>query len=221
MNIEIAEETNLYPLVYFENGWQAITNSKHEILTPDDLKGLKIRTQENDILLKIYEEMGCNPMPMAFTELFTAMQQKTVDGQVNPVLVDVTGNYHEVQTHLTDVNAVYDLYSIVINYDYFKSLPADIQDIVRAAAEGAQEYQLKLSAEEEEKGFQTLADKGMTITRLTMEQRDVFKEKVMGVYDWFEEQSIEPKMADYLEAISASNQKFLDGKLEAVTGNDL
>jgi tripartite ATP-independent transporter DctP family solute receptor len=221
MNIEIAEETNLYPLVYFENGWQAITNSKHEILTPDDLKELKIRTQENDILLKIYEEMGCNPMPMAFTELFTAMQQKTVDGQVNPVLVDVTGNYHEVQTHLTDVNAVYDLDSIVINYDYFKSLPADIQDIVRAAAEGAQEYQLKLSAEEEEKGFQTLADKGMTITRLTMEQRDVFKEKVMGVYDWFEEQSIEPKMADYLEAISASNQKFLDGKLEAVTGNDL
>ena len=87
LNKDIAEETGIYPLVYFENGWQAVTNSKKEIKTPDDLSGLKIRTQENDILLEIYTEMGCNPTPMAFSELFTAMQQKTVDGQVNPALI--------------------------------------------------------------------------------------------------------------------------------------
>ena len=221
MNLAIAEETNLYPLVYFENGWQGMTNSKREILTPADLKGLKIRTQENDILLKIYEEMGCNPMPMAFTELFTAMQQKTVDGQVNPVLVDVTGNYHEVQSYLTDINAVYDLDCIAINYDYFKSLPEDIQEIIVRSAKEAQEFQLKLSADEEEKGFDTLAEKGMKVTRLTPEQRAAFKDVTMGVYDWFESQNIEPKLDEYLKAIEVSNQKFVDGKLEAVTGNDL
>lgn len=220
MNLAIAEETNLYPLVYFENGWQGMTNSKHEILTPDDLKGLKIRTQENDILLKIYEEMGCNPMPMAFTELFTAMQQKTVDGQVNPVLVDVTGNYFEVQSYITDINAVYDLDCIAINYDYYKSLPEEIQEIIVRAAKEAQDFQLKLSAEEEEKGFDTLEEHGMTVTRLTAEQRKVFQDVTEGVYDWFREQNIEPKLDEYLAAIEESNQKFVDGKLEAVTGNE-
>lgn len=72
LSLEIAEETGIYPLVYFENGWQAVTNSSHEIRTPEDMKGLKIRTQENDILLEIYTQMGANPIPMAFSELFTA-----------------------------------------------------------------------------------------------------------------------------------------------------
>ena len=220
MNLAIAEETNLYPLVYFENGWQALTNSKREILTPDDLKNLKIRTQENDILLEIYNTMGCQAVPMAFTELFTAMQQKTVDGQVNPVLVDVTGNYQEVQSYLTDINAVYDLDCIAINYDYFKSLPEDLQEVVVRAAKEAQDYQLQLSADGEEAGFQTLADGGMKITRLTTEQRAVFQEKTAGIYDWFRAQNIEPKLDEYLAAIQESNDKYTNGQLEDVTGNE-
>lgn len=90
--------------MYFENGWQAVTNSSHEIRTPEDMKGLKIRTQENDILLEIYTQMGANPIPMAFSELFTACQQHTIDGQVNPALIASTGNYDEVQNYITDVN---------------------------------------------------------------------------------------------------------------------
>ena len=221
MNLDIAEETGIYPLCYFENGWQAVTNSKKEITTPADLSGLKIRTQENDILLQIYSTMGANPTPMAFTELFTAMQQKTVDGQVNPALIAQTGNYFEVQKYITDVDAVYDLDCISINYDFYKSLPADLQEAVTKAALDACDYDLQLSADGEESAYKILEEKGMTITHLTDEQRQAFVDVTAPVYGWFQEQAIEPKLDDYMKAIDQCNQKFTDGKLEAVTGKDL
>ena len=220
LKLAIADETNLYPLVFFENGWQAVSNNAKVIKAPADLNGLKIRTQENDVLLKIYKDMGANPTPMAFTELFTAMQQKTVDGQVNPALIAVTGNYFEVQNYITDVNAVYDLAAISINYDFYKSLPEDLQSVVEKAAKEACDYQLKLSAEGETESYTFLASKGMTVTRLTDAERDAFRTATAGVYDWFKGQNIEPNLDAFMQAVEASNRKFTEGKLEAVTGNE-
>ena len=214
----IAEETGIYPLVFFENGWQALSNSVCEVKTPADLKGLKIRTQENDILLKVYTDMGANPMPMAFSELFTAMQQKTVDGQVNPALVASTGNYDEVQKYISDINAVYDATAISINYDFYQSLPADLQEVIDKASLEACQFQLQLSADGEEEAFKELADGGMTVTRLTTEERAAFQDATAGVYDWFTAQGTEPNLDSYLEIIQACNDKFTNGQLEAVTG---
>lgn len=221
MNLDIAEETGIYPLVYFENGWQALTNSKHEITSLADLKGLKIRTQENDILLQIYSNLGANPMPMAFTELFTAMQQGTIDGQVNPALIAQTGRYYEVQKYITDVNAVYDLDAISINYEFYKSLPADLQEAVVKAANDARDYNLQLSASGETSAYKYLEDQGMVITHLTDEARAEFQEAAAPVIEWFRAQNIEPKLDTYLEKIEACNTKFTEGKLTAVTGADL
>lgn len=198
-----------------------MTNSSHEIRTPEDMKGLKIRTQENDILLEIYTQMGANPIPMAFSELFTAMQQHTIDGQVNPALIASTGNYDEVQNYITDVNAVYDATAISINYDFYKSLPEDLQAVVDQAAQEACAYQLQLSADEEESAFQALADGGMTVTYLTDEERAAFQEATAGIADWFAAQGVEPNLDAYLEEIQACNDKFTNGQLEAVTGADL
>lgn len=216
--LEIAEETDLYPLVFFENGFQQLTNSVREVKTPEDLKGLKIRTQENDILLEVYTQLGANPMPMAFSELFTAMQQKTVDGQVNPVLVASTGNYDEVQSYGTDVNAVYDATSICINYDFYQSLPAELQAVIDQASQEACAYQLQLSAEGEADGIKELEEGGMTITYLTDEERVAFEEAASGVFDWFVEQGTEPNLDAYLAEIEASNEKYENGQLEQYTG---
>lgn len=218
ITLEIAEETGLYPLVFFENGFQQLTNSVREVKTPEDLKGLKIRTQENDILLEVYTQLGANPMPMAFSELFTAMQQKTVDGQVNPVLVASTGNYDEVQSHGTDVNAVYDATSICINYDFYQSLPAELQVVIDQASQEACAYQLQLSAEGEADGIKELEEGGMTITYLTDEERASFEEAASGVFDWFVEQGTEPNLDAYLAEIEASNEKYENGQLEQYTG---
>jgi len=221
MNLDIAEETGILPLVYFENGWQAVTNSKMEIHAPSDMSGLKVRTQENDILLQIYSNLGANPMPMAFTELFTAMQQKTVDGQVNPALIAQTGRYYEVQKYISDVNAVYDLDCISINYEYYKSLPEDLQKLLVKAANDARDFDLQLSANGETSAYKFLEEQGMTLTYLTDTERAAFISAAAPVIDWFRGQSIEPKLDTYLDKIEECNTKFSDGKLTAVTGLDL
>ena len=215
---DIAEETNLYPLVFFENGFQNVTNSVREIRTPEDMQGMIIRTQENATLLEIYAALGASPMPMAFAELFTAMQLGTIDGQVNPIMVAVHGNYHEVQTYMTDVYAVYDAVSIVINYEFYQSLPDDLREVVRRSAEEARDYHLHISAQSSETGYQTMVERGMTVTRLTHEDREPFRQAAAQVYDWFRAQGLEPRLDELLEAIAESNRMYNEGLLDPVTG---
>lgn len=199
---DIAEETNLLLLACSENGFQAITNNKHEIHTPADMKGLKIRTQESPILLNAYETLGANPNPMAYSELFTALQQGTVDGQVNPAVVSATTNIWEVQKYVTDLNLIYDVISLSINYDYFKALPEDLQEIVQTAADDALAVELEYCSADY---LQVLEDHGMTVTRLTDEERTAFKEAVAPTIEWFKTNYDEPNLDTYLAAINEAN----------------
>lgn len=200
--MDIAEETNLLLLACSENGFQAITNNKREIHSPADMKGLKIRTQESPILLNAYEALGANPTPMAYSELFTALQQGTVDGQVNPAVVSATTNIWEVQKYVTDLNLIYDIISLSINYDYFKSLPEDIQEIIQQAADDALAVELDYCAADY---LQVLEDNGMVVTRLTDEERAAFKEAVAPCFDWFKANYDEPNLDTYLAAIDEAN----------------
>lgn len=213
---DMAAETGFRVLGCYENGWQAITNSKHAIKTVDDMKGLKIRTQENDILLKIYSDLGCSPMPMAFTELFTGMQQGTVDGQVNPMLIAYTGGYDEVQDYCTDVNAVYDVASIAINEEFYQSLTEEQRGWVDQAVKESVEWQLQASVDASKEAAEKL---DLDIHYLTDAERQTFVDATAGVYDWFRSNVNEPNLDKYLEEIEKINQMYTDGKLEAVTGN--
>ena len=82
--LDTLKGTGLIGLVYWENGFRNITNSKKPINTPDDLKGLKIRTMQNPIHLDSFKAWGANPVPLPFNEVFTALEQKVIDGQENP-----------------------------------------------------------------------------------------------------------------------------------------
>ena len=220
VRLAIAEETNIYPLVFYENGFQDVTNSLREIRTPEDMANMKLRTQENPILLEIYKALGANPMPMAFGELFTAMQLKTVDGQVNPILVNSTGRYFEVQKYITDVYAVYDVAGISINYEFYNKLPQDLRDVIHKAVQDALEYHLKLSAELSSTAYDYMAEKGMTVTRLTAADREPFRARTAKVYDWFRAQGLEPNLDQLLAAIEVSNKMFTEGRLEPVIGKE-
>ncbi|MCQ5030978.1 TRAP transporter substrate-binding protein [Flavonifractor sp. DFI.6.63] len=201
--LDIAEETNLYLLMMCENGFQALSNNKREIHSPDNMNGLKIRTQENPILLKIYETLGADPTPLAYSELFTALQQGTVDGQVNPAVVMATTNIWEVQKYVSDTNLMYDMISVAINYDFFKSLPEDLQQVVVECGREACQAELEYCSADY---LGVLEENGMTVTRLTDEERAAFKEAVQPVYDWFRSEYDEPNLDKYLEAIDAANE---------------
>jgi TRAP-type C4-dicarboxylate transport system substrate-binding protein len=88
-------------LAWAENGFRHMTNSKRPVNVPDDLKGLKMRTMENPIHIQAYKQFGILPTPMAFTEVFTALQQGTVDGQENPLSVITAAKLDQVQKNLT------------------------------------------------------------------------------------------------------------------------
>jgi len=113
-------------LAWGENGFRHMTNSKHPVNVPDDLKGLKMRTMENPVHIQAYKAFGIIPTPMAFTEVFTALQQGTVDGQENPVSVITAAKLDQVQKYMTLTGHVYSPALILMSKaQYDKLSPAE------------------------------------------------------------------------------------------------
>ncbi|HRV99730.1 MAG TPA: DctP family TRAP transporter solute-binding subunit, partial [Aminobacteriaceae bacterium] len=112
--LDMLPDQGLVGLAYWENGFRMLTNSSRPVQSPEDLKGMKIRTMENPIHLAAFRTMGANPTPMAFGELFSAMQQKVVDGQENPWGTIFLQNFFEVQKYATDTGHVYSPFVLLI-----------------------------------------------------------------------------------------------------------
>ncbi len=128
-------EYGLKGLAFWENGFRNITTTDKDIATVADLSGLKIRTMANEIHLEAWKAMGANPTPMAFGELFTGLQQGTVDGQENPLGI-ITGNkFEEVQSYCTLTEHVYTPYYVVMNQAKWDSLTAEQQEALTKAIE--------------------------------------------------------------------------------------
>lgn len=171
-------------LVYWENGYRQLTNSKRPVKTPEDVKGLKIRTMENPIHLAAWKQLGANPTPMAFGELFSAMQQGVVDGQENPWATIYLQNFFEVQKYATDTGHVYSPFVLMISQKFWDKLPTDLQDVIMDAAIKSRDYNRKLNRKMNAEYFEKLKTK-MNVTVLTPEQRAEFQKAVQPVYDQF------------------------------------
>ena len=154
----------LVALAWAENGFRHMTNSKHAVATPDDLKGLKMRTMENPVHIQAYKAFGIIPTPMAFTEVFTALQQGTVDGQENPLSVIEAAKLDQVQKYLTLTGHVYSPALFLMNKAaYDKLSPADKQAFLDAAKEGVKANRARVD-EDEKKAVADLRAKGMIVT---------------------------------------------------------
>ena len=125
-------KVGLKHMAMWENGFRNCTNNDHAIETPADCKGQKIRTMENPIHLKAWKSIGANPTPMAFSELFTAMQQGTVDGEENPIGIIYSNRFYEVQKYISLTQHVYTPYVVFMNPDKYDSLTDEQQEIIDA-----------------------------------------------------------------------------------------
>jgi TRAP-type transport system periplasmic protein len=150
-------------LAYWENGWRAFTNNKRPIRTPEDAKGLKIRSTGNPYHIQAFKLLGMNPSPMAIAELYTALETGTFDAQEHPINVTWSSKFYEVQKHLTVSNHVYSPLVIVMNKAKFDSLPANFQTIVVEAAREAAKYQRELNAGNAGKVVAELKKSGMQV----------------------------------------------------------
>src|SRR5205085_1317271 len=153
----------LVALAWAENGFRHMTNSKHAVLAPDDLKGLKMRTMENPIHIQAYRQFGILPTPMAFTEVFTALQQGTVDGQENPLSVITSAKLDQVQKYLSLTGHVYSPALILMNKAQWDKLsPADKEAFSEAAKEAVKANRARID-DDERRAVGDLRAKGMMI----------------------------------------------------------
>lgn len=160
----LPSEQGVRILGYFENGFRNVTNSRNEILTPEDLKGLKIRTPDSPVSLAIFNALGANPTPMSFGELYTALEQGTVDGQENPLALIHSSKLYEVQEYVSLTGHIYSPMVLAISEKTYQDLGEELQKLVQEAADEAKEYERTVSEEQESELISALEAEGVKIS---------------------------------------------------------
>ena len=156
----------LIALAWAENGFRHMTNNKRSVNAPDDLKGLKMRTMENPVHMQAYKAFGIMPTPMAFPEVFTALQQGTVDGQENPLSVISAAKFSQVQKYLTLTGHVYSPALMLMNKAKWDKLSAaDKQAFAESAKEAVKANRARID-EDEKRVVAELKSQGMTVVEV-------------------------------------------------------
>lgn len=204
--LEKFDSQDMVGLAYWENGFRNVTNSKREIKSMADFKGLKLRTMENEFHLEAFKRLGANPSPMAMGEVFTALQQGTVDGQENPFATIYLEGFYEVQDYVTDTKHIYSPFVFLMGKKFYNSLTEEEQTIVREAAVEAGKYQREVIREESNTSLAGLKEKGMTYTELTDEARGEMKEAVKPVAEKIAEKIGKDLVDEMYDAIEAAQK---------------
>jgi TRAP-type transport system periplasmic protein len=200
------EAQNLVGLSYWENGFRQVSNSKTAIATAADFKGLKLRTMENDLHLEAFRALGANPTPMAFTELFTAMQQGTVDGQENPFATIYLSKFYEVQSHVSNTNHIYSPFVFLMSKSFYDGLTEEQQQIVKEASVEAGLYERELNREANAQYLADLQTEGVTYTEITPEAHAEMKELVQPVIDKYADKIGKETVQEVYDAIEAASK---------------
>lgn len=170
---------NMRVLAHYCNGFRCVTNSKGPINSPDDMKGLLIRTPENPVIMATMTALGANPQPLSFSELYQALQQKTYDAQENPIPVIYNNNLFEVQEYLSITNHIYSGMCFTISETSWKKLSADQQQIVSDAAKASADYDRELNEQQTNDLVSALEEKGMKINSPDLAPFAAATEKVL------------------------------------------
>ena len=166
---EFLETANVRILSWTENGFRYETNSKKPIKTPNDLKGIKHRTQESAAQIQTWSALGADAIPMAWPEVYTALQQGVIDSQENPIATIADVRFFEVQKYIAMTQHVYSPAPIMISEKYFQSFSSADQKAILEAGEYATGEQRAASAVDEKKALQMLLDNGMEKTEIDRE----------------------------------------------------
>jgi tripartite ATP-independent transporter DctP family solute receptor len=188
-------KNGLVALAWGENGFRNLTNSKRPVRTPEDAKGLKVRTMENQVHMTAFRTIGVLPTPMAFPELFTALQQGTVDGQENPIGVILGAKFPQVQKYLTISQHVYSPALILMSPAVWNKLSAEEKTAFKEAAKVGAQAMRRKAREDAQNGVDELRKQGMEV--VTDVDRKAFEE------------ALKPAFAEYAK-------KFGQAKIDAI-----
>lgn len=183
--LERLPEKGLVGLAFFDLGFRNVTNSKHAIGKAEDLEGLKLRVIPNPVFLETFKTFKANPVPMPFTELYSALETHAVDGQENPYSVILSNKFYEVQKYVSATNHVYASNIILVSKKFWDKLSPTEQKILQSAALEARDYQRKVSREAAGKALAELKAKGMQVNELAPAATARMRQMVKPIYEKF------------------------------------
>lgn len=170
-------------LGFMELGARQVTNSVRPIKTMADLKGLKIRMQPNETHLATFRALGANPLAMDIKEVYSAMEQKVIDGHENPYALILTSRFNEVQKHVSNTAHFFDFIAVVANKKKFDSLSAEHKKIVQDAMSKTIATQRTMATKADGEALAELQKKGMTYTEMPASEREAMRKATAGVVE--------------------------------------
>ncbi|WP_291322743.1 TRAP transporter substrate-binding protein [Desulfonatronospira sp.] len=182
---EISKEKGGFEILgWTYSNFRYVTNSRRPVCNLEDIKGLRIRVPQNRVILASFRAWGANPVPMAWAETFTALQQRVVDGQENPYIVNYTMKFHEVQDYITETHYQYSLQPMIIGVNTLKNMDDETREIIIRAGIEAQQYGLLFQVLEAEKAKEAMQAEGVEVCELEDEDkwREIAMEKVWPEY---------------------------------------
>ena len=175
------QDKGLVGLVYWENGFRNLTNSKRPVTKLEDLDGIKLRVMQNEVYLDSFKLMGANAIPLPFSELFSALETKTVDGQENPYNTILSSKFYEVQKFLSVTNHVYSPWIMTVSKKWWDQLSKDEQKVLSDAAKASRDFERKDTREEAAKAVADLKAKGMAVNEVSPQEVARMREKLTRV----------------------------------------
>lgn len=175
------EEKGLVGLVYWENGFRNLTNNKRAVTRLEDMEGIKLRVMQNEVFLSTFRTLGANAIPLPFSELFSALETKTVDGQENPFNTILSSKFYEVQKFLSVTNHVYSPWIVLASKKWWDGLSKDERQVLLDAARAARDFERKDTREEGAKALADLKAKGMQINELSPAEANRMRDKLGAI----------------------------------------
>jgi len=168
--IDKLNDKGMIGLVYWENGFRNLTNSKKPVQSAEDFKGLKLRVMQNNVFLDTFQRLGANAVPLPFSELFTALETQTVDGQENPYNTILSSKFYEVQKYLSITNHVYSPWIVTASKKWWDGLSAGERDILMQAAKVSRDFERKDTRAEADKALAQLKADGMQVNTVSADE---------------------------------------------------
>ena len=182
MNEKLAE-AGLVNLAYWENGFRNLSNSVRPVTKWEDFQGMKVRVMQNNIFLDTFQNLGANATPMAFGEVFSALETNAIDAQENPYVTIDTSKFYEVQKYVTETNHAYTPFLFLFSKPIFDSYTAEEQAALRECAVVGRDEERKVIQDLNMKSLEKIKEAGLEVNTLSEEEQARIREKSMVVYE--------------------------------------
>lgn len=196
------EAKGLVGLAFWENGFREMSNNARPIKAPADLKGLKMRTQQNRLHMKYFSDLGANPTPLPFTEIYNALATKMVDGQENPLSLIATNKFYEQQKYVSLTDHVYSSVPVYYSKSKWDKLPADVQKLVKDTVYEMRLWQRKLGRDQQKAYIDEISKKSQVV-ELSDAEKAAFQKAAEPAFEWAKKEygaAYESTLKEVLEA---------------------